>query len=746
MHHVAGTALISILAGFLACAVTSFSLGLSAVRLLRLDLNRAEAVCFAYVLGSAATSMLVFGAAVLWIAWEWVFLVVTAAALVLLWREAPWLRRLKAASLATIPIPARVVFLAALLAYGLIYFRQAVSPELSPDGMAYHLGLVNLWNHDHGLSRNITMYAALPGGMEMLFLFAFAIGRHSAAALVHFSFLMLLPCLMVLYGCRFGWRRGGAVLAALLVFASPLVGIDGASAYNDVALAVFVFATLWLLDIWRQERSASLLIALGLLAGFAFAVKYTAGFLVLYVMAVIVWELRRAPRLAPRAVLITALAMSVCALPWLIRNVVWFQNPIAFVGNDIFPNRWFHVSFEKKYEYLERVHSGLRWRDLPRELTVGGPNMQEAFGPGFALVGLALLGVIWPRTRFLLLAAILMVFPFNANKVERFLIPMLPPAMMITGYAIGRIPGSSLLIALLALAQLVISWPRFDNRFEITSGWRIRAHIPWQLALRGVSDEEYLNRNAEYELATLVEKYVPDRKIVLVMSDPIAQSYTTRVVIKSWESALTEKMSWMIWEAGTFPGRGRIWTASFPESAVRELRLTQTAKTADLNTVWSINEIQPWLRNARISPSPQWRATAAPFPWDAAPAVDGSLATPWRSWEALRPGMWFDVRFNRAETMDRVEVISVSPQWPTMMKASVLTDRGQWIPAAASFWREYDLPDIRKAAMQEMKRNGVEYFEISSDFWKSHIFQGDYAAWGVHLVASTPRSLLIRVD
>ena len=67
--------------------------------------------------------------------------------------------------------------------------RYALAPETSPDGMMYHLGLPNLYLQAHGIVRiTTTFYATLSQGMEMLFLFAFAFGRHSAAASVHYLF------------------------------------------------------------------------------------------------------------------------------------------------------------------------------------------------------------------------------------------------------------------------------------------------------------------------------------------------------------------------------------------------------------------------------------------------------------------------------------------------------------------------------------------------------------------------------
>ena len=85
----------------------------------------------------------------------------------------------------------------------------------------------------------------------MLFLFAFAFGRHSAASMVHFAFLVALAWQMFLYGKREGFPGGGRC-GALLVFASPIVGIDATSAYNDVAVAAIAFTLFYLLQSGRS--------------------------------------------------------------------------------------------------------------------------------------------------------------------------------------------------------------------------------------------------------------------------------------------------------------------------------------------------------------------------------------------------------------------------------------------------------------------------------------------------------------
>ena len=140
--------------------------------------------------------------------------------------------------------------------YSVLYFFNAMAPEMSPDGIAYHLGLVSRYLRAHGFERITTnMYANLSQGIEMLFLFAFAFGRHSAAALTHFAFLVALAWSMLCYARRFGFPVAG-ICGALLVFVSPVVGLDGTVAYNDVATACIVFTAFYLAQIWAAANSS----------------------------------------------------------------------------------------------------------------------------------------------------------------------------------------------------------------------------------------------------------------------------------------------------------------------------------------------------------------------------------------------------------------------------------------------------------------------------------------------------------
>ena len=140
--------------------------------------------------------------------------------------------------------------------FGIVYLVNALAPEMSPDGSTYHLPLVARYLSAHAFEPiTSNLYASLSQGIELLFLPAFSLGGPSATAMVHFLFLLDLTLMMICYGRRFGFPVPAAV-AAFLVFASPIVGWDGTSAYNDVAAAAILFALFYLLQIWDQERTA----------------------------------------------------------------------------------------------------------------------------------------------------------------------------------------------------------------------------------------------------------------------------------------------------------------------------------------------------------------------------------------------------------------------------------------------------------------------------------------------------------
>jgi len=232
-----------------------------------------------FVTGGAAFSLLVFGLCAVGLLYPLAILAVCAAAL---W----WNRKSRWWPEPQDGFPYWRILLLVFAIYFVLYFFNSMAPESSFDGSRYHLGLVARYLREHGFHR-ITwdLYASLSQGAEMLFLAAFAFGRHSAAAMVHFAFLLALAWQVLAYGRRSGSALAGAC-GALLVFCSPMVGVDGSSAYVDVAAAAAAFTLFLLLQVWDADRSRRLLWAIGMMAGFCYAIKYTGWVAAPYALAV----------------------------------------------------------------------------------------------------------------------------------------------------------------------------------------------------------------------------------------------------------------------------------------------------------------------------------------------------------------------------------------------------------------------------------------------------------------------------
>jgi hypothetical protein len=769
-----------ILVGWIACAVTAIALGLALFRLLHVSLERLESFCLGYVAGSAVLSCIVFAMAAMGIARKGVFLSMSVLALAASLYFRRWLLPPVAPGGPRVAVAWKILFAVGIIAYGTLYFRQALSPEMSADGMMYHLGLVNLFNRAHGFVRYVDMYTGLPEGIEMLFFYAFAIGKHSAASLVHFSFLVDLALLMALYGRRFGFPSAG-VAGALLVFASPLVGADGTCAYNDVGLAAVTFAAVYLLALWRNQKSTGLLMACSIVTGFTMAIKYTSVLFAGFVLVMIVVGLRGQSRRRPKAcstetvdhssaaveqafspafggrrvVLVAAagLVMSVCVAPYLVRNALWFDNPVAFFGNSVFRNPYFHIAFEQDYARHLAHLNGLEWREMPMELTTGGPHVEGCLGAVFLLAPLALAGVLWPPSRFLVLAALSVMVSFPAARSPRYLIPALPMIAIATAFVLSRISlgvrkhvsVGGILLAALVVADLVTSWPpQLDRRYR-NPGWHV-GPIPWKVALRKVPEDTWLNAaSEEYAITRRMDAAIPTSEPVFSMACPGAKSYTDRDIVIVFQSAHGEVLGDLLYSTWNSPVSGRRrWRFRFPAVNAREVRLVQQGRSAGQQ--WSINEVGLEWNGTEIPIGPGAHPYAWPNPWDAGLAFDGDGVTRWRTWEPLKPGMHLGVRFDASVRLDGLTVLDFPDEYDGRMSLQVLNDASRWVEEPPPSLEIVPAMDLRKEAMQALKRDGVHFVLLSRRQWNSAAFLDAAGEWGLAPVTGTPSYTLFRIE
>ena len=724
-------------AGFTVAAC--YAAGSLLIDRLQVKLRRDERIPLAFVLGAACLHLVIFGLLAVHIAYWPVLAAALAAILALAAWTGAWrgLRTENGKPVPPLSKTLRAIFGLCAGAFSILYLVNAWAPEVSPDGGGYHLGLVARELRDHGFEPVTTnLYAMLSAGVEMLYVPAFAIGRHSAAALVHFAFAIALALTMLAYGRRIGKPWAGAA-GALLTFASPVVGAAGSAAYVDVATAAIVFAVFYWTEIWDEQKGMRLLIPVGLLAGYAFAAKYTAFPIGIYALGFVAWRTRRL-----RPVLLAAGCALIMAGPWLARNWIWYQNPIAPFGNWIFRNPYIHVIFEHDYAAALRSYRMPSLWPLPVELTVRGGATYGIIGPAFLLLPAALIALRYRAGRRLLLAGALVFSTYFTNIGTRFLIPCLPFFSLSIGLALGE---SVPLLGVLMVFHAVASWPPVMNRYVNLNCWRL-VRFPYKAALRITPPEQFLGEHSYgYAGARLIESNVPRGEPVLTMTG-VADSYTTHEILVSFQSASNQAIADTVnmgWDTALQPSVQRVFR--FQERPARRMRVVQTAQALDPEQ-WNVHELRFYHQGKELARNLSWRLRAWPNPWEVQLAFDNSPATRWRSGEVAFPGMYLDADFGGEQMVDEVRVISSSDFERSRLQLESMNPSNDWEKVADNPKLEpAAVPErIRLMAIYEMRARGIRNLLIYDTNYGAEDFAKDPEAWGLKLVARGEDTRLYR--
>lgn len=733
--------LLPIVAGAGFTAATAWALGRILLARLRVRLYREDEHLLAFIAGSVTLSMVMFVLACCKLVYTPVLIAIGTAAVFAAWREGAFSRSEE--RLPALPRLWRWFFWAVYVPFGVVALAFALAPEISPDGSSYHLGIVSRYLREHGfIPMPWHMYAQLSQGFDLLYLFAFALGRHSAAATYHLLFLMTLPWLIVRYGQRAGYPAAG-VAAGLFTFVAPVVQNVGAVAYNDVALATIIFTLFYVFEASRDEWADGVPALTGLLAGFCYGIKYTAFVAAPYALVRLLLQLRAQKRLSLRPVAVFCVCAGLMIVPWMVRNQLWYSNPFAPLMNRLVPNPTNHVSFEDGYSKFMRTYDGIEsYMQIPMELTVRGQKLGGIVGPLFLLSPLALFAARTAPGWRILLAALVFASTYPLNIGTRFVIPALPFISLALALAL---PAWRVLLPLLVVAHSVTSWYRMIPVIGAPYAPHIEKFL-WKQAWSPLRAQEWLNAAPNYRAAQLVERHTPPDAVVLTYN-ALAEAYTSRDTRVWFQSAWGDRMFdllWVAWNLEAQPIRGERFT--FPRQPLRKLRVIQTESHEDLQ--WSLSEIRVHDGANELPRLPLWRLTAKPSPWDVQYAFDNSPLTRWRSWRRLEPGMYVEIDLGQATTASDVTVELSNDQWSIKMRLEGMGDDGQWrVLASAS--TQFSLPpqlEMRRAATDELKRGGVTHILVRDDDFGSADMRQNEDLWGFTVVGETDGWRLYKLE
>jgi uncharacterized membrane protein YhaH (DUF805 family) len=570
--------------------------------------------------------------------------------------------------------------LPSLAVFGLYYLVHAMAPEIQPDAIAYHLGLVAEYLRLGHFPHRIGFYEILPQGLEMLFAMAFSIGGASAAKLVHYGFLLATLPLIVLTARRLKLTDAQGTLAAALYFFAPVVGLSGTCAYNDAALVFFTLSTFYLLLLWRHTDLIAYAACAGITAGFCYAIKFTG---LLVVPLGLLFLLLTQRKLRPAVPFSIGAALMVA--PWMLRAFILTRDPLAPLFNNLFPNLYFNAVSERALSHALSSYQGFSW---PTSLWVWG------------ITG-ATQGVAGP---LILAAPLALLAPIAFNVGTRFLMQSLPFFALALAVAL---PGP-VLLALTAL-QAVICFPPVVLHLEQPQAWALKA-LPWRAALRLQPEAEYLaSATGDYTVARFIEDHTKPRDRVFALNG-ISTLFTTREVLEFWHSNRAQRLTADLQAAYSHSLTVKT-RAEWPPLLLSGIRFVSTA---DYPNEWSIFDVRLFSPGGFLYNSPQWTLQASPNPSDAPAAFDGNRVTFWTTRIPQRRGMYLEADFDHPQLLNAAQflIAANAPQPGFRIEGrsiqartwQTLTDRfeGKVLPAQ----------DLRRDAVHALHQAGFAVISV----------------------------------
>ena len=502
-----------------------------------------------------------------------------------------------------------------------------------------------------------------------------------------------------------------------------------------MAASAILFALFYLLQIWEVDGRSELLISIGILAGFSYAVKYTAAIAVPYALGYVMWKAwrglvsgqTRAGHSCASRDLHPALDGEECP--------VGRQSPGAF----------------RKPVFSESLRTRLLRTGISPQTTVLPTGEFPGCSAGTHGERRAPAGILWARLPADAARATRIETqrrtqaPARRNCVRAAVVSQrgepLPHSRVAPALALAlALEWPAGILPAIAMAHAILSWYGTPLHYYDEYAPRISS-LPWRAALRIESEAYLARRSAGYLVDRMIERLVPPGESVLAL-DSIPEAWTTRRVL-GWYYAAENEMLADILRIPLAPERGpvRLVALRFPEQPLRGVRAVQTGRPA---AVWSVSEIQTFHRGRPVPADGNWRFTASPNPWDAPLAFDSKLVTRWRSWQSATPGMFIEASFPDLQRLDEVRLVTTPDAPGTQVELQGQDSRGTWrmLQGERAVSALPPTGDLRAEATAAVRARGVRYLLVSSATPGANEFEDNADAWGMRLIGTSGQTRL----
>ena len=333
---------------------------------------------------------------------------------------------------------------------------EALAPPADADTLAYHFALPKQFLKNGVIEFvPIAVDGAIPLLTHMTYLLALGLGGETSLTL--WSFITQIFMVITLYGVGRRWLSREWSLALVLVFeTTPAVIYGGGSGHMEVRTAIMMLIGAMAIAEGTKQRSLSLVILAGLMAGFFMGSKYFGLFAVAGIGTVILLQKNyfRTGMIFSGIVLLSGAQWY--GWNWYHTGMPVFPTMYHFMGSPVSPfwNEAFHQEFNKGLSYV-CVPANLLWLIwYPVAATF---NPESCFDSGRVGLGpfmwLLLPGVIYGLWhyrhrfkdsllfKFSIPAAVYYIlwFLIPSNQMTRHLLPIYPIAILFATVVINHL-------------------------------------------------------------------------------------------------------------------------------------------------------------------------------------------------------------------------------------------------------------------------------------------------------------------
>lgn len=427
------------------------------------------------------------------------------------------------------------------LLHGLI---GALLPPTGFDVLMYHMGVPKLYLNAHRMFPTPDINgSSFPFGGEMLYLLGMMVDGPIAANLVNYSFAVLGGLAAASFTRRF--LPGAAPLASFAIYVCvPLVIWLMPQAYIELVLGFYSMLAIHALAAGFIVKDRKWLVVAAATAGFTMAIKYT-GVLVIGVIIsggflyYVLVEKKRTKAVL-NALVLSCVALAAC-LPWYIRNVVYYSNPLYPFLAGIFNGAHAAGSDVPPYSVLWAGGvPGVAYKlvsylwDTTLRPTAYQVGWLSGIGPYFLMFipGLVFFKDIPRVLKYLLILCLALFVVIIAGTQDnlRYITPILPALSVLAAYPIGRLINAgtkksqvmaTALAAIFAFAALVAN-----------TGWTVVAGYP--SSGPEAQDQYYTNLSqtqgylSSYPAWKWIDENLPEDAVIYQLWDDASVYFRTR--------------------------------------------------------------------------------------------------------------------------------------------------------------------------------------------------------------------------